>query len=119
MFVDFILKKKDRKTMTTEVFQKPAVKLLCRQLKDCQLSHNNNSCLVPLKSSISGKEILHPVYLIWIQGNILNIISSSQIALKDNSGGIVKVTDCDKMPGIETWIGKGNFKCLNCCNIYT
>lgn len=104
----------------TAIFQKPAVKLFCRQLKDCQLQCDNSNisyCLVPLKSTISGKEILHPVYLIWIQGTILSIISTSQIALKDNSNGVVKVIDCDKMPGIDTWIRKGNYMKFGLFNI--
>ncbi len=107
----------------SDVFNEPAVKLLCRQLKDCQCQSSpasglsNQRWLVPLKSSITGKEIRYPVLTVWLQGTIHNIINESHLILKDVSGGIVKIADYNKMVGASDWICRGNELKLECVKI--
>lgn len=95
---------------TANVFSKPAVKLLCRQLKDCHLSNDSQGMecwMISLRSGNTGNEALVPLHLVWLQGVILNVINPTSVVLKDSSGGLVKITDCDRMPGCQNWIKKG------------
>lgn len=97
-----------------DVFKEPAIKLFCCQLKSVQLSSssqgNGNQTkkwLVPLKSSLTGKEIYYPFRSIWLQGIIHSILSDSEVYLKDVSNEMVQVIDCNKMAGGSDWIVKG------------
>lgn len=100
------------------------MKLFCRQLKDCQKSTSHaestqQSWLVPLKNSL-GNEIHVEVHLMWLQGVIHSVISPAHVILKDSSGGIIKVIDCDKLASGQTWIKKGQFQTFVqlCCGIF-
>ena len=91
----------------SEVFNQPAIKLWAKQLQNSiDRSEDQNSWLLTLKNTIDHKERTFPVYLIWLQGNIHNIINPSTLILKDSSG-LVKVTNCDKIAGGSQWIQRG------------
>ena len=119
-----------------DVFFEPAVKLFCRQLKDCQspepevptvsegaeqIKKTNRKWLIPLKSSVTGKEVLYPVSTVWLQGNILSIVNETHLILKDLSGGIAKINYKDAVAGGSDWINRGInniFHAQNVFNIY-
>lgn len=94
-----------------DIFKEPAVKIFCRQLKDCRSSSGQSErerFLVTLRSSVTGKELLYPICSVWLQGTIQTLIGETHVILKDVSGGLVKITNCDKMVGGSKWIEQGN-----------
>ena len=99
----------------SDFFSAPTIKLFCRQLKDCKRLTSTNCSknheesrskpwVIPLESSISGKQINYAVHNVWLQGTILSIISRSHFILKDVTGGIVKIS-LNSFP--VTWIEQG------------
>lgn len=100
--------------IVSDFFSVPTIKLFCRQLKDCKrltstISSNyeentSNLWLIPLESSISGKQIVYTVHNVWLQGTILSIINMTHFILKDGSHGIVKIS-LNSFP--VTWIEQG------------
>lgn len=104
----------------SDFFSEPAIKLFCRQLKDCRnstltdFSREENKCeqwLIPLKSSITGKEINYCVHTVWLQGKILHVINESHVILKDISGGgIVKIFLISF--SVANWIQQGMHLCF-------
>lgn len=98
----------------SDFFSVPAIKLFCRQLKDCRNSKSTDfsrgenqyeQWVVPLKSCITGKEINYCVHTVWLQGNILHVINESHVILKDVSGGIVKISLISF--SVTNWIQQG------------
>jgi hypothetical protein len=100
--------------IVSDFFSAPTIKLFCRQLKDCKrlpstvCSNDEENCsklwLIPLESSISGKQTNYTVHNVWLQGTIHSIINMSHFILKDVSGGIVKIS-LNSFP--VTWIEQG------------
>jgi hypothetical protein len=100
--------------IVSDFFSAPTIKMRCRQLKDCKrltstdcLDDDENKAklwLIPLESSISGKQINYTVHNVWLQGTILSVINMSHFILKDVSGGIVKIS-LNSFP--VTWIEQG------------
>lgn len=101
-------------TETGDLFTKPSVKLFCKQLKECQQakagSYMTESWFILLRNSITSQEVQIPIYTVWLQGKIHSIINKSNVILKDTSGGIVKISDCETMAGGCEWIQQGSTK---------
>lgn len=97
----------------SDIFSEPAVKLFCRHLKYCKAlktlvgQSELERWIVPLKNSITGKEIHFPFCSVWLQGHVHKVINDSEVLLKDVSGETVKIVDCNKMAGGSHWIMEG------------
>ncbi len=100
---------------TSDFFSQPAIKTFAKQLQNCRRSEEERCWLIPLKSSVTRKETFFPARLVWLQGTIQAIINPTCLILRDTTG-LVKVTNCDRVPTggvpISDWIAKGN-SCLS------
>lgn len=98
-------------TDSSDIFTKPSIKLFCKQLKECQSanmgSHTKDCWLIPLKNSVTARETQVPIHTVWLQGTIHSIINKSNVILKDSSGGIVKILECEKIAGGCDWMQQG------------
>lgn len=95
-----------------DIFTKPSLKLFCKQLKECHTLKPGNqmaeSWFIVLRNSITSKERQVQVHSVWLQGTIHKIINQSNVILRDSSGGIVRITECEKIPGGCSWMQEGN-----------
>ena len=91
-----------------DFFSQPAVKVFAKQLQSCQWSEERKCWLLPLKSSVSKKEIVLPIHSVWLQGNVHAVINSNCLILKDMSG-LVKVVFTDNVAGVDKVAGGGQW----------
>ncbi|CAL1266194.1 unnamed protein product [Larinioides sclopetarius] len=85
------------------LFEKPARKLFinhCSKLKQVGSHHQKNY----RSWTLSYKNKIFPVELIWIQGSIVKVLKSADSFIINDSTGTATIVSASKAPGYGSWI---------------